>query len=207
MNSSTAAQTLKKLKQRLFKDDEDSFEQILDRIEEDYSLEERDRILAMRDADGFTLLHHAIVNENKLFVDYLINELGTNPNLAAADGDTPLILAVSVYSPEIVRILLTRRDINTTPIDRFGGTARVMAEALLEDDEADGLTEKANKMREIVRMLSDAERRRPVFNVNSSGIAPAAGGAKRRRGTKRRGGSKRRNSKRRGLTRRGLKRH
>ena len=59
----------------------------------------------VRDADGMTVLHHAVLSKYKLFIQELMQRDDINPSLKNNDGQTPLQLATALGLNEIAALI------------------------------------------------------------------------------------------------------
>ena len=81
---------------------------------------DHDADTTVRDAKGYTVLHHA-VNSPPLF-QLLLKQNGIPVDVADALGLTPLMMAAKDGNAKVVKMLL-RRGANVAAIDKFGRSA------------------------------------------------------------------------------------
>lgn len=115
----------------------EKFESNLDR--DDSSEDNILQMIKLKDDNGNTNLHNAVLRDSREFVRYFL-EKHIDPNMQNNDGDTPLHFAMRINDVEIIRMLLEsggnisiRNNDNIRPYDLadYGIKKRFQLEALL----------------------------------------------------------------------------
>lgn len=72
------------------------------------------------DSDGTTLLMHACEGNNLPVVNWLVKDMGADPNVKDSDGATPLHRAVGNNNLAMVKLLVDDGKASCTTCDKFG---------------------------------------------------------------------------------------